>query len=348
MKHWKFGAVITTAAVTLLISGCGGSNGYGGSSGSSGSGLVTTIAVTPASSTIAINGAQQFTATAKDSSGNTVSGVIFNWASSNSSVATVNNSGLATAMAAGTAKITASLNYGGSGCTGPYCSGSGTAYTITSNAATLTVSAADTVMGTAATGHPFIGALVTLKDAQGQTQFATTDAHGRFILATAGLHAPFLLKVADDRGHIMYSIATGQGVANLDPLSDAMTRLWYLSHGMTVDTDFANPGSQLAMHAVSLRTLDGALVRALANSLAAHGLNPSAISLFQTPFDANGNGLDGLLDQLEFSTSGNQITVTDIMGGSQIVLQASDHAISIARTDPSSQTPVVRTLRFAH
>lgn len=203
-------------------------------------------------------------------------------------------------------------------------------------------------MGTAAVGHPFIGALVTLKDVQGRTQFATTDAHGRFMLTTAGLTTPFLLRVADDQGHVMYSIAAGDGVANLDPLSDAMTRLWYLSHGMTVENVFANPENQPAMHDTALRTLDGALVSTLASSLAMHGLNPSAVSLFQTPFDANGNGLDGLLDQLAFSTSGNQITLTDIGSGSQITLEASDHAVSIARLDALSQIPVVQTLRFDH
>lgn len=203
-------------------------------------------------------------------------------------------------------------------------------------------------MGTAAVGHPFIGALVTLKDVQGRTQYVTTDAHGRFMLTTAGLTAPFLLKVADDQGHVMYSIAAGDGVANLDPLSDAMTRLWYLSHGKTVENVFANPENQPAMHDAALRALDGALVSTLAGSLAMHGLNPSAVSLFQTPFDANGNGLDGLLDQLAFSTSGNQITLTDIRSGSQITLEASDHAVSIARLDALSQIPVVQTLRFDH
>lgn len=341
MKHWKLGAVITTAAITtLLIASCGGGSSYGGSSGSSSStgGGVSAITISPASSTIAVNATQQYTATATDSNGTTLNGVTYTWKSSNTSVATIDQNGLATAVAAGTTLVTATYNY----------SISGFPYSIKSNQATLTVSAAGLVMGTAAVGHPFTGMLVSLKDAQGRAQFTTTDAHGHFMLATAGLTAPFLLKVADDQGHAMYSIATGDGVANLDPLSNAMTRLWYLSHGMTVEKAFANPEYQPAIHATSLDALNGALVHAFAGSLSAHGLNPSAINLFQTPFDANGAGLDGLLDQLVFSASANQIAVIDIGSGSRITLEASDHAISIARLDALSQAPVVQTLRFDH
>jgi hypothetical protein len=71
---------------------------------------VATITVTPASPSIAVNATQQFTATAKDSNGDTMSGVTFTWASSATSVATINSSGLAMGVSPGTTQITATAN----------------------------------------------------------------------------------------------------------------------------------------------------------------------------------------------------------------------------------------------
>jgi hypothetical protein len=71
---------------------------------------VATIAVSPSSPSIAVGATQQFTATAKDSGGNTISGVTFTWASSTAAVATINSNGVATGVSAGTTQITASAS----------------------------------------------------------------------------------------------------------------------------------------------------------------------------------------------------------------------------------------------
>src|SRR5207247_3877040 len=63
--------------------------------------------VGPASASVAAGGAAQVTATLMDSAGNVLSGQPATWASSDSTIATINGSGLATAVAAGTATITA-------------------------------------------------------------------------------------------------------------------------------------------------------------------------------------------------------------------------------------------------
>lgn len=88
----------------LLLLGCGG--------GSTNSiqpppGGVATVTVTPATPSISVGNTQQFMAVAKDSSGNIIVGAIFVWSSDATSIATVNSSGLATAIAQGTAHITA-------------------------------------------------------------------------------------------------------------------------------------------------------------------------------------------------------------------------------------------------
>jgi hypothetical protein len=89
----------------MVVSGC--------SSGSSTtvSATLTSIAVTPANPSVAVNGTQQFTATGtySDNSTANISGSV-TWSSSNTSVANITNSGLATmGSAAGTTTIQASL-----------------------------------------------------------------------------------------------------------------------------------------------------------------------------------------------------------------------------------------------
>jgi Putative Ig domain/Bacterial Ig-like domain (group 2) len=112
-------------ALVLALAGCGGgsssSSGNGSGSGGGGSSTVASISIAPTSASLSVGATEQFTATAKDSSGSAISGVTFTWSSSSASVATVTSSGVATAVAAGTTNITASASG------------------VTSSAATMTV-----------------------------------------------------------------------------------------------------------------------------------------------------------------------------------------------------------------
>ena len=65
------------------------------------------VEVTPAHASLLPGERQQFTARAFDAEGREVGGVLFRWLSGNTQVATIDRSGLATALAAGTAEITA-------------------------------------------------------------------------------------------------------------------------------------------------------------------------------------------------------------------------------------------------
>ncbi|MGH8225302.1 MAG: Ig-like domain-containing protein, partial [Gammaproteobacteria bacterium] len=96
--------LVCGSALLLSLSGCGG----GGSSSGGGGTKVSSIAITPTSASIAEGATQQFTAVAKDANGATISGVSFTWSSSDTGVATINASGLATGVATGTTSITAS------------------------------------------------------------------------------------------------------------------------------------------------------------------------------------------------------------------------------------------------
>ena len=69
--------------------------------------VIDQITVAPATVTLEIDGAQQFSATAFDESGNKMNGVDFAWSCSNETVGEIDADGLFTALAAGTTTVTA-------------------------------------------------------------------------------------------------------------------------------------------------------------------------------------------------------------------------------------------------
>ncbi len=72
---------------------------------------VASVQVTPASGTlVSLGETLQLSATARDASGNAITGKTFTWSSSDANVATVNPSGLVTAVANGSVTITASTD----------------------------------------------------------------------------------------------------------------------------------------------------------------------------------------------------------------------------------------------
>ena len=72
--------------------------------------VVARVTVSPSSVSIEEGGTQQFSATAYDSDNTMISGKTFAWTSSSTSVATINSSGLATGVDAGTTTITATVD----------------------------------------------------------------------------------------------------------------------------------------------------------------------------------------------------------------------------------------------
>ncbi len=68
---------------------------------------VATVDVSPSTSSLAIGATAQLSATTRDASGNTLTGRTITWASGNNSIATVNATGLVTAVAAGSTTVTA-------------------------------------------------------------------------------------------------------------------------------------------------------------------------------------------------------------------------------------------------
>lgn len=111
MRHLRFplssAAFFLSFSLVIAGTGCGG----GSSSDPPPIKTLTSISVSPATATIAAGTTQQFTATAtySDSSTANVTSTA-SWTSSNNSAATISISGLATAVAAGSTSVTASLS----------------------------------------------------------------------------------------------------------------------------------------------------------------------------------------------------------------------------------------------
>ncbi|HKW17252.1 MAG TPA: Ig-like domain-containing protein [Terriglobales bacterium] len=150
--------VLATAALIAALFSCGSSSSNNSNNNHSTPPPPTlaSISVSPASPSITVAATQQFTATAKDSNGNTMTGVTFTWASSATTVATINSTGLATAVSAGTTQITASA----SGVTS-----SNDTLTVTDPVATITVSPSSPSIAAGATQQ----FTATAKDSGGNT-----------------------------------------------------------------------------------------------------------------------------------------------------------------------------------
>ncbi len=330
----------------LLFLGCGGgAGGYGGGGGSSstggtGSGIATSISISPATAAISMGGTQQYKAVSKDANGNTLSGVTLTWVSSNTAVATVDSNGLAAAVGTGTTGITASVTYNSNGV---YTTGAGTTYT--SNMATLTVTTADAVMGTAATGHALVDALITLKDADGKSESTVCGDDGRFSLSHAGLKAPFLMKAEDGRGRTLFGTAAVAGGANIDTITDLMLRSWYMAHGSTPEAAFTDMSSHPAPDAKSLSVMDKDFTRLMAQALTAEGLDSNKFSLISTSFNADGTGFDAVLDHTQALT-GAHLQLQDGLAGQMTDIGFEGKALKLSTRSMDSEAPLTQRIEL--
>jgi hypothetical protein len=98
----------TSAALITMFSACGDVRvgRIGGITGPTDTGAVAKIVVSPSSPSIAVGATSSFSALATNAAGKTVAAT-FSWQNSSPAVATINGSGVATAIGVGTTTITA-------------------------------------------------------------------------------------------------------------------------------------------------------------------------------------------------------------------------------------------------
>src|SRR5437773_741028 len=139
---------------------------------------VASVAVSPSSATVSVGGTQQLTATPLDANGNPLSGRAIDWTTSAPGVATVDANGLVSAVATGSATITATSE-GKSGTAAITVSSTPVASVAVSPAsATLIVGATQQLTATPldANGNPLSGR--TISWTTSALGVATVDANG--------------------------------------------------------------------------------------------------------------------------------------------------------------------------
>jgi hypothetical protein len=195
---------------------------------------------------------------------------------------------------------------------------------------------AETVSGVAAAGAVIVGS-VTLKDSAIPARVLTkTGVSGGFSFDVTGLTKPFMLQVtgtSNNRSYTLYSLASDRGIANLNPLANLVVA--QAAGGANLADLFATPG------ATGFQDLAAGLGQALLDVQAT--LKPllqkysvASVDPIRDPFQANGTGLDHMLDlvRIEIPTPGS-VSISDAGANPVVMDLASDfatHAISGAVT----------------
>lgn len=96
---------VLAVAALVAFAGCSGGGDGGGTTGPTP--VFTSLTISPSTPSVAVGGTTTLTATAKDQSNNTMSGLQTTYTSGNTAIATVTNAGVITGVAVGTAQITA-------------------------------------------------------------------------------------------------------------------------------------------------------------------------------------------------------------------------------------------------
>ncbi|MFY9327913.1 MAG: fibronectin type III domain-containing protein, partial [Georgfuchsia sp.] len=164
------------------------------------------------------------------------------------------------------------------------------------------------VSGVAAAGAPLVGQL-TLRDSSSRDRTTNIAEDGSFSVDVTDLHAPFVLKAtgkSEGVSHTLYSFNEKDGTANVNPLSTVV-----VANAAGVDdpaTVFDQPDAatlekvKSRMHG-AVSSLQTQLQPLLSNFNAEH-VNPVTDSI-----PANGEGLDGMFDNVKIKLSAGEVTI---------------------------------------
>jgi alpha-tubulin suppressor-like RCC1 family protein len=172
------------AVFTIACGGGGGGTTDPGGNGGNNTATVSSVVVTPGSQTIAQASTATLTAQALNSTGAPISGKSFTWTSSSSSVATVAN-GVVTAVAAGSARITATVDGVGGHSDITVTALPVTSLTLTPNTFNLTVGQAIPLTVTTYSGSTIVSGRAVTFSTSGST-IATVSSTGVVTAVNAG------------------------------------------------------------------------------------------------------------------------------------------------------------------
>jgi len=185
-----------------------------------------------------------------------------------------------------------------------------------------------TLSGIAATGKALASTAIYLKDAKGNIRSTITDVNGKFSFDTTYLTPPFYLRT---QGFGLFSYTEQKnGTANITPLTTTVVAI--ANNG---DPDiYNNPPSQLDLENAknSLKTfLDPVLQK----------YNVQDVDFITSPFEANGQGMDRVLDTILISVNQDiqTIEIKNPFTGETIGIGTFANG-SIAITDPITTNEV--------
>lgn len=218
------------------------------------------------------------------------------------------------------------------------CGGGGS--TSSSNNNGGTISGKVTLSGTVASGAPWGGSVVSIRDKSGTKVSATTLADGTYSAEITNMTAPILIQVPNPAGGSLYSVATSatSGTVNVHPFTDMIVRNWYKVQGSNVDTAFAASGAMpTPPTATDIATIEAVVSQVLATYMRGANVNPASFNLITTPFNANHAGFDLVLDNLKVTqpaTPGGNVTIGLAGGGSTGTILTVADTTSLATITP--------------
>ena len=158
---------------------------------------------------------------------------------------------------------------------------------------TTTVATVD-ITGLAATGAPIVNGTVTATNARGEKATAQSNGTGGFTVKVAE-GAPYVLSVVDAAGKTWYSYAQAAGRANINP----MTTLALLqANGNKPLADLVASWSTRRITPEQVLEAAKVLNANLAQVMTSKGVVASSTNVFTAEFNANGTGLDAVLDAM--------------------------------------------------
>jgi len=198
--------------------------------------------------------------------------------------------------------------------------------------------------GTAAVGKALADTEVIVKDRTGKKLKGKTDANGKYDIDVTDMTEPYLVKVVkigDDEARTFYAAAATDGVTNLHALSDVSARNWFAVHSRNIDQAFddenaiANPPT-----ADELTELSRAIRTLLRIAYIQFGVSAD-FDFDHTPFSADSNAFDKLLDNLHVIIEKNKITIQlrdPTTGVPGYIVIAFDLSESLATPDTAAPT----------
>jgi len=156
---------------------------------------------------------------------------------------------------------------------------------------------AGTISGTAATGKALSNATIYLKDSRGTVVSTIADADGKFSFDTTNLTPPFYLRT---QGYGLFSFTDQQsGTANLTPLTTAVVAIANNGDPDIYTYPISDPSISDAKTNLKSFLTDGMLQK--------YGVSDA--DPVSTSFDADGTGMDALLDSIYISIDSANSTI---------------------------------------